>query len=109
MLVHQVNSRFFANQFFRITPLKAAGERVILFQLDFCFRRKELRFRLRSWQAKPGPSSSEIRFCLTLQMAHFVLARFHQVSRAATPKGQARFGLGGELGRGYSAAMSREC
>jgi len=28
--------------------------RVILFQVDFCFRRKELRFRLRSWQVNAG-------------------------------------------------------
>src|SRR6266576_168356 len=38
---------------------------VILFQLDFSFRRKELRFRLRSWQVKPGQSSNEVRFFLS--------------------------------------------
>jgi hypothetical protein len=39
---------------------------VILFQLDFVFRRKELRFRLRSWRVNAGgQSSDEVQFCLS--------------------------------------------
>ena len=50
---------------FWITPLKAAGEKGYSLSVGFCFRRKELRFRLRSWQVKPGQSSNELRFFLS--------------------------------------------
>lgn len=50
---------------FWITPLKAADEKGYSLSVGFCFRRKELRFRLRSWQVKPGQSSNELRFFLS--------------------------------------------
>ena len=55
-------------------------------------RRKELRFRLRSWQVKPGQSSKEVRFCLS----HFAsrLTSSKRIGPRAAPKsscGDARF------------------
>jgi len=63
----RVNSRKVAyyRPIFLITLLKAGGEKGYSLSVGFCFRRKELRFRLRSWQVNAGAELHEVRFCLS--------------------------------------------
>ena len=57
---------------FLITLLKAGGKKGYSLSVGFfCFRRKELHFRLRSWQVNAGAELHEVRFCLS----HFLHRR----------------------------------
>jgi len=70
-----------------VTPLKTAvAEKLYSSPVGiFCFRRKELRFRLRSWRSTPeGQSPDELRFCLS----HFpsLHTSSKRIGRRAAPK-----------------------